>query len=126
MLRSLPWLVLVFASLCLTSPTHAQDGDRATARASFQNGVERFEAGDFEAALESFQSAYRLAPHYSVRVNMANCYERLARPIEALFNYERFISEAGENASEEQLQEVDSKVGLRSCLGASHGGLEGP
>ncbi|MCC7542487.1 MAG: tetratricopeptide repeat protein [Deltaproteobacteria bacterium] len=72
----------------------AQEDDQTRARASFQLGVERFGDGSYESALEAFQEAYRLRPHPAVRVNMANCYERLGRPVEALFHYERFLTEA--------------------------------
>jgi hypothetical protein len=43
--------------------------------------------------LESFQQAYRLAPHPSVRVNMANCYVELRRPVEAIFHFEQYLAE---------------------------------
>ncbi len=85
------------------------DDERAQARAAFQRGVEAYGAERYEDALRSFQEAYRVAPHPSVRVNMANCYERLGRPIEALGHFERFLVEA-ESASPSQQQEVRAAV----------------
>ena len=74
----------------------------------FAAGVRHFEAGEFEDALESFTQAYRLKPHPIVRVNMANCFEELGRPVEAEFNYERFLSESAEQggASPDQVEEI--------------------
>jgi hypothetical protein len=96
----------------------AQTEDQlAQARAAFQRGVEAYSGERFEEALRAFQEAYRIAPHPSVRVNMANCYERLERPIEALGHFERFLVEA-ENASPEQQREVRTAIRrLRARVG---------
>ena len=103
-------VLLVVPSLALPSNASAQtEAERAQARAAFQRGVEAYAAERFEEALASFQEAYRIAPHPSVRVNMANCYERLERPLEALDHFERFLAEA-ENASAEQQREVRTAV----------------
>lgn len=110
-------LLLAFASVVLVLPSLARpsivsaqtEAERAQARAAFQRGVEAYAAERFQEALASFQEAYRIAPHPSVRVNMANCYERLERPLEALDHFERFLAEA-ENASPEQQREVRAAV----------------
>src|SRR6478609_6664356 len=74
---------IVASSLCVPfvaqSPAafaqHAPDGaTRARARQNFQTGVAAYQRGDFSVALEAFLTAYRLAPHPTVRVNIANCY----------------------------------------------------
>ena len=85
------------------------DEERAQAREQFGLGVQRYEAADYTGALEAFQEAYRLAPHPMVRVNMANCYEHLERPLEALFHFERFLAEA-ENPTRQQRREVQAAV----------------
>lgn len=97
--------------------THAQD-DRSAARAAFEAGRRAYETGAFREALEHFQEAYRLAPHPSVRVNIASCYDQLDRPIEALFHYEQFLGEAGRVAAV-QRREVEAAIArLRSRVGA--------
>ena len=103
--------LLAFACFVLApSAALAQtEAERAQARAAFQRGVEAYAAERFQEALGAFQEAYRIAPHPSVRVNMANCYERLDRPLEALDHFERFLAEA-DNASPEQQREVRTAV----------------
>lgn len=101
--------VLSVAWLCLATPAAAQD-EKARARVLFNQGVSQFEAGEHRAALQSFESAYRLAPHPAVRVNMANCFEQLGRFVEAKFNYERFLEESGESVSSEQRAEVEATL----------------
>jgi hypothetical protein len=106
------------AILTLAAPASAQDeADRAQARAQFGLGVQRYEAADYQGALEAFQEAYRLAPHPTVYVNLANCYERLNRPLESLAHFERFLEEA-ENPTRQQRREVETAIArLRAMLG---------
>lgn len=108
--------VLALGALSFTTHATAQD-DREAARANFERGVGLYESGDYRGALESFQEAYRLAPHPSVRVNMANCYEHLGRPIEAIHHFDRFLAEA-ENPSRQQRREVQGAMRrLRALVG---------
>ncbi len=90
------------------SPVSAQE-ERDRARAEFQRGVDAYGRSDFQTALDAFQEAYRLSPHPSVRVNIANCYEQLHRPLEALFHFEHFLSEA-QRPSAPQRREVEAAV----------------
>ncbi len=101
--------LVALAAFCVCSPVRAAD-EKARARVLFNQGVAEFEAGEHRAALASFESAYRLAPHPAVRLNMANCYERLGRLVEATFNYERFLEESGENVSAAQRADVDTAI----------------
>lgn len=108
------WLVL---SLALTPTASAQE-DREAARAEFERGRSAFEAGAYREALDHFQEAYRLAPHPNVRVNIANCYDQLDRPIEALVHFEHFLTEA-DHPPPAQRREVESAIArLRQRVGA--------
>jgi len=110
-------LVLIAAS---ASPSaHAQDEeDRATARQAFERGVNAYNAERWEEALGAFQEAYRIAPHPSVRVNMANCYVHLARPVAAIDHFERFLVETGDEGDPAQVREVRRQITeLRSQIG---------
>lgn len=111
-------LALVILSTAAPAEVQAQAEDaRDQARQNFGAGVEAFEAGQYETALGSFQEAYRLAPHPSVRVNMANCYEHLDRPLEAMFHYEHFLTESPD-APPAQRAEVEAALrGLRDRVG---------
>lgn len=95
----------------LAASAHAQsDEERATARQAFERGVNAYGEERWEEALNAFQEAYRIAPHPSVRVNMANCYVHLARPVEALDHFERFLIEGGEDADPAQKREVRRQI----------------
>ncbi len=121
------WLapLVLFGALSITRAANAQvppEGgpavaDRAEARRHFQLGVAAYNGRRWAAALEEFQSAYRLAPHPSVRVNMANCYANLDRPTDALFHFEQFLAESP-SAPEAQVTEVESQINqLRTRVG---------
>jgi len=92
------------------TPARAQEDERTRARTAFEHGVERYQAHEYQSALESFQEAYRLRPHPTVRVNMANCYDRLGRPMEAMFHFERYLAESGSDAPPGQRREVEAAL----------------
>lgn len=89
--------VAVIGALVVASPgAHAQSaqsasGDQLRARQLFEHGVADYEAGRYAQALASFQEAFRLKPHPMVRVNMANCYDKLGQPLQAIFHFEGFL-----------------------------------
>lgn len=92
----------------------AAQTDTERARAEFARGVEAYGRSEFQAALDAFQEAYRLAPHPAVRVNIANCYEQLGRPLEALHHFENFLSET-ESPSRAQRREVQAAIARLSA-----------
>ncbi len=111
---------LVASTLVLIAVSaRAQDEDeRATARQAFERGVNAYGEERWEEALGAFQEAYRIAPHPSVRVNMANCYVHLARPVEALDHFERFLVETGDDGDPAQKREVRRQIAeLRAQIG---------
>lgn len=111
---------LVASTLVLVavSARAQSDEERATARQAFERGVNAYGEERWEEALGAFQEAYRIAPHPSVRVNMANCYMHLARPVEALDHFERFLVEMADDGDPAQKREVRRQIAeLRSQIG---------
>lgn len=99
-------------------PVSAGDdaADRALAKQHFEAGVAAYEAQRYADALSQFQEAYRIKPHPVVRVNMANCYDRLGKPVPAIFHFEKFLEESDPNAA--QRQEVTAALrALRAKVG---------
>ena len=80
------------AALPCAAQESASSGDEtARARQQFQSGVNDYDAGRYSDALGHFEEAYRIKPHPLVRVNIANCYEKLDRPLDAIENFEAFL-----------------------------------
>jgi hypothetical protein len=116
MWRSTCGLALALFITTTASVALAQD-DTARAHEEFQHGVELFQNGDYQRALDAFQEAYRLAPHAAVRLNIANCYQQLNRPVEALFHFEHYLSEA-DHPSPAQRREIEATIReLRQRIG---------
>jgi tetratricopeptide (TPR) repeat protein len=119
-------LGLLFASAVAVMPracvrAQAQGADAHDPKALFERGVADYAAGQYAAALASFQEAFRLRPHPLVNVNIANCYDKLGKPREALFHFQRFLeSDAGTpvqrgevKAAVERLKQQIGKLNLR-------------
>ena len=96
--RTSPLAFFPLAAALLAAPSIAfaqpDEADRTEARRQFQSGVAQFQQRSFGPALEAFQTAYRIAPHPSVRKNMAFCLQELGREGEALEQFELYLSEA--------------------------------
>ena len=105
------------AASAQTPPAGPSVADRSEARRHFQLGVAAATRNQWAAALEEFQNAYRLAPHPSVRVNIANCFAHLDRPTEAISTFEQFLTESP-SAPEAQVTQVEAQIAqLRTRVG---------
>jgi hypothetical protein len=74
------------------TPDPAQDAAANRPKELFNAGVQAFEEGRFTEALANFEQAYQLKPHPLVQVNIANCYDKLNQPAEALDHFEAFLA----------------------------------
>jgi len=109
--------VLTCSMLFAGAASAQTDDERARARSEFERGVAAFGNSEFQTALDAFQEAYRLAPHPSVRLNIANCYQQMARPVEALVHFEHYLTEAT-SISAPQRREIEATIrGLRGRVG---------
>ncbi|MFO0669883.1 MAG: tetratricopeptide repeat protein [Polyangiaceae bacterium] len=82
----------VTLSLCATPAyadpvTSAPSAAQVAARDAFADGERSFSRGAYEAALASFERAFRLVSHDAVRFNIAVCLERLQRYRDAREQY---------------------------------------
>jgi tetratricopeptide (TPR) repeat protein len=126
---------LALALLCATAPSYAQDVPGAEpvnaaeseqtrfARELTLRARERFEAGDYAAALAEFTRAYGLLASDPRRADLLNniavCHERLFRYDLALEYYQRYLREAPSDPADRA--EVEAVVrGLRDLLGKLH------
>jgi PEGA domain/Tetratricopeptide repeat len=101
----------VFLAL-LVNGTHAyaQDAANEAARKHFNRGLGQAERGDFARALQEFEAAYALKPHYSALYNIGQAHAALAQPVEAIRAFERYLDEAGNRVSYVRRQQVRELV----------------
>ncbi|MBN1654255.1 MAG: PEGA domain-containing protein [Deltaproteobacteria bacterium] len=113
----LPVVVSVAFSVFVAPLAQAEESAAVErARTLFNIGVQRYDQGNYQGALEAFEEAYRLRPHPAVRLNMASCYDHLGRDANAVFHYERYLEEAGGDKErqkdvEEALEKLYKKMG---------------
>jgi hypothetical protein len=69
-------------------PAVLSQGEKAFAR-----GKRLFKERDFLAALEAFEEAYRLKPHFLMQCNIARCLERLADFVRSARHYRQCLQE---------------------------------
>lgn len=119
LIRSFHALIALVA-LVMASTVHAQDA--ATEPPDFDTlldrGVQHYQARQYEQAIEVFREAFALRPEPEIVYNIARSYERLARPTEAIAEYERFVALPG-TTSELRTRAHASIRALRAELAAS-------
>jgi hypothetical protein len=66
------------------------------ARAIASEGQRLFKRGQYRAAVEAFERAYQLKPHYLIQCNIARCYEMTGDLQEARERYRRCLDEGAD------------------------------
>lgn len=100
--------VLLF--LALSGTAHAADDARSVARESYARGVALAKAGDYQRALDEFQRAYELAPHYAVLYNVAQAERALGHSDQALEAFESYLRLGAEQITPERRSEVEVAI----------------
>jgi len=67
---------LLLVAILATRPAHAQAGATEQAKTFFNAGAQAYQMGQFSAALQAFEEAYRLAPRPGILFSMAQAHRR--------------------------------------------------
>ena len=111
--------VLVIAFVFVSAPLAAAaessgrtptEGNVEKARASFQQGVDLFHEGNFEAALAEFRKAYATAPSYRLLYNIAQAYYELHDYVNALKTYQQYLADGGAEIAASRRAQVEDAV----------------
>ncbi|MBW2262068.1 MAG: PEGA domain-containing protein [Deltaproteobacteria bacterium] len=104
-----PFAFLAF--LAWAAPVSAVDDEaKQEAKERFSKGVEFFNASEYGAALAEFHWAFEVSPHYMVLYNIARCYARLNKHIEAMKYFEQYLEEGGTKIGKKRLKEVEVEM----------------
>lgn len=93
---SLAYTTALVVALATQTPAPTPGGVADEADVLFSLGNAAYAGRDYEAALSYYFASNRLAPNQNVTFNIARCYERLERPVEAYRYYSRYRSLASE------------------------------
>jgi len=108
---------LVLCGSRLAGAQGSVEAARAEARRSLQDGAKRFEEGDYAGALARFEEAYRHFPSPRFFYNMGQAQRQLARDVEALESFERFLKESPDapatarDAAQNSVLELQAQIG---------------
>jgi hypothetical protein len=95
-------------------PSNAPNLEQA--RASFQQGVDLFHEGNFDAALAEFRKAYRVSPSYRILFNIAQAYYEIHDYVNALKFNKQYLADGGAEippARRAQVEETNQKLQTR-------------
>lgn len=98
-----------------TPVPNSPEGKRQAAQ-EFTEGQKAFKAGDFRHAAESFEAAYRDAPHYAALWNAARAWHRADEKTKAANLYEKYLRIAppkarDRNSAQDALRDLSSQLG---------------
>ncbi len=114
-------VAMVAGTTVLAAPAWAQGSggatteDRKQAAKEFADGDRAFKNGDFKAAAEAYERAYRALPHYSALWNAARAWYRANDYPRAANLYSKYLDEAPTNARDRNnaikaLKELSEKL----------------
>jgi len=80
------------------------------ARARYTRGMKLYDEGNPPAARAEFERAYALAPSYRILYNIGLCYQATNDYVEALRNFERYLTEGGNEITDDRRAEVNKQI----------------
>lgn len=108
---------VTLSSVCAAESSGASAGDEVSAASArdeaarhFEEGMTHVEAGNVKDALEEFQRAYALVPHYAVLYNIGQAYGELGQPLLAVDALRRYLNEGGTQIEQGRRADVERLV----------------
>jgi tetratricopeptide (TPR) repeat protein len=120
--------VLVWVGLLLAASAEARRRSKGPAAQAFAKGTELFKEKDYLGAIEAYEEAYRLKPHFAVFCNIGRCHERLNDMVKAAEYFRRCLDEgaAGVRRLAEKirasLQRVEARISWVTVTSPGRGG----
>ncbi len=115
MKRIVPVVVLCLG-VVVASPALCQ---KRKAKVLFDAGVSALEKKDYSRALQSFEDAYDVSPHWAVLAHIGTCYAKLNQPLKSIEALEKYLADGGDKISpderkiaENMIAEQKQKIGI--------------
>jgi hypothetical protein len=105
------WLLAV-----LVPAAAAAEDPEEQARIHFQQGLDLYEQGDYEAAAIAFSRAYEIKPSYRILFNIGQAEAELKHYALALEAFARYLAEGGDEIPADRLQKVKSEIKRLNAL----------
>ena len=102
------FLVVVLGALM--APQAARAGEKEEARKHYDRALELADDGQLEGATVEFQRSYDLTHHFAVLYNIGQVFVSLARPVEAVDAYQRYLADGGRKIPPSRRAEVEEEI----------------
>ncbi len=106
MKRIVPIIILCIGVVA-ASPALCQ---KKKAKVLFDAGVTALEQKDYSKALQSFQDAYSLSPHWAVLAHIGTCYARLDQPEKAIQSFQTYLEEGGKQIPPDERKTAEEMI----------------
>ena len=92
--------ILLSLAITLSSPAFCQ---KKRAKELFDEGVSALEKRNFKKALDTFEEAYEISPHWAVLAHIGTCHANLNQPIKAIEALNQYLEDGGNNIPEDEI-----------------------
>lgn len=120
--------LFLIGTLAAVQPAYAQD-DSARAEELYKNGASLYDEGLYEQAIVAFEASYALSKEPLLFFNIANAYERLGQPkdaLEALNKYRPFATADERVTLERRLRALEARIAKQEARDAATAELPPP
>jgi hypothetical protein len=94
----------------LVAPQAAQANEKEEARKHYDRAIELVDDGQLEGAIVEFQRSYDLTHHFAVLYNIGQVFVSLAKPVEAVDAYERYLADGAKKIPAVRRTEVEQEI----------------
>jgi len=105
-------LLTTLVSTGLGRVCRADETPREAAAAHYARGVELANQGAYQAALEQFNDAYAISPHFAVLYNIGQAQIALGHPLEAIAALSKYLRDGAEQVPPSRRQQVQAQLSL--------------
>jgi hypothetical protein len=107
-LKPTAFLAVVLGAL--TAPQAARASEKEEARKHYDRAIELVDDGQLEGAIVEFQRSYDLTHHFAVLYNIGQVFVSLAKPVEAVDAYQRYLVDGGKKIPAVRHTEVEKEI----------------
>ncbi|MGO9291949.1 MAG: PEGA domain-containing protein [Polyangia bacterium] len=107
-MKQTAFLVIILGAL--VAPQAARADTKEEARKHYDRAIELVDDGQLEGAIVEFQRSYDLTHHFAVLYNIGQVFVSLARPVEAVDVYERYLVGGGKSIPAARRAEVEQEI----------------
>jgi hypothetical protein len=117
--RALVCCALMLIAIAFARPSVAGDDPRAVAGDRYARGIELANQGRFQAALDQFEAAYALSPHFAVLYNIGQARIALGQPHEAIEALSRYLRDGAAEVPPGRREQVQAQLTHLSAMTAA-------